>query len=134
MNDQQTTKQRYQTKILGVRNYESDKMTFDVADFTDLTILQQFLEEVYNGESDLTPAGQAFLDEYFGYDNLAAQLVERGSHLAGSDEISDAEKVRALSSWLTIIDPMEAASFIAEQRGEIAGDESLQEALLPPEE
>ena len=52
----------FQSKILGVRNYKSDKDEFVFADFIDMRVLADFLTEVFTTESDITPAGKVFLD------------------------------------------------------------------------
>jgi hypothetical protein len=57
-------------KILGVRSYRSDKNEFSAFDFADIDVLESFLEEVWTGESDITPAGRAFLEKHYGLNNL----------------------------------------------------------------
>jgi hypothetical protein len=65
-------------KILGVRNYRSDKKEFSVFDFADIDVLESFLEEVSTGESDITPAGKSFLEKHYGLNNLSELLHRRG--------------------------------------------------------
>ncbi len=48
-------------KILGYRNYKSDKKEFSEEDFEDQKNTGLFLEEVSNGENDLTNLGKTYL-------------------------------------------------------------------------
>jgi len=120
----------FAAKILGVRNYKSEKKQFDVADFVQNDTLDLFLNEVLTGESDITPAGKTFIERYYGFARLAIDLAERATLIefakrAGSDE---------LYGWLKNIQPMETILFIEQARGRIGPGATLNADLLPPED
>lgn len=120
---------QFSNKILGLRNYRSSKKEFATDDFVNLEVLESFLEEVFNGESDLTPAGKSFLEKYFGFDELADLLVKRGKFSISHQCSQQAE----ISSWLKKTIPMEIMRFIEKSRGNITDDTTLRHDLLPPE-
>jgi hypothetical protein len=116
----------FRGKILGICNYPSDKGEFSVDDFLDLKVLEGFLQEVSTGESDITPAGKAFLERYFGFAELASEL---------SDAFLTNVGVRGseLPTWLESLVPMEIMRFVEEARGNIKAGSRLREDLLPPD-
>ncbi len=118
----------YQGKILGVRNYKSDKKEFFVEDFVTMESLERFLDELDTTECDITPAGKLFLEQYYGFDNLAKLLVERMRLTESIREYS----VEQLSLWLQQLNPMETVTFIEQSRGHISLNQPLNEKLLPP--
>lgn len=123
-------KDRYTEKILAVRNYASEQRVFGVQDFVNTTTLETVLEEVSDGESDITPAGKAFLDQYFGIENVAQMMLERGFL-----DKSTADSVPLVAEWLRALEPMEVVSFVERARSEdVLQGESivLQEKFLPP--
>ena len=107
--------QNYTNKILAIRNYNSDKKEFGVADFQDLTQLKKIISEILTGESDITPAGKMFLQTYYGFDKLSNMF---------NSEFS--------KEWLEGIVPMETIAFIEECRGNNVSNNNLREVLLPP--
>jgi hypothetical protein len=121
----------FATKILGVRNYKAEKKNFYVGDLIQNETLDRFLNEVRTGESDITPAGKAFIERYYGYEKLAMDLAERatlrefGRERATSDE---------LHTWLKALEPMKTVSFIEQARGRISAGATLKPDLLPPED
>jgi hypothetical protein len=93
----------YDSKILAIRLYKSSKQEFRVNDFLDPQALSIILEEITTGESDITPAGKAFLEQYYGNEELTRNMV-----------------------------PMETLRFIEESKGNIQPGQGLREELLPP--
>lgn len=118
----------YTNKILGVRNYASDKKEFNVCDFIDLEILAKFLDEVDTSESDISPAGKSFIKKYYGFSNLARLLV--GQKLL-NEAIAD-YSIDELTHWLENLEPMQAITFIEKSRGNIFDNQLLKEEWLPP--
>lgn len=118
----------YKSKILAIRNYKSDKKEFLVDDFTDIGVLEKILEEIDTGESDITPAGKSFLEEYFGFDKLASILLERKIFLTSPNPSS----LRGLVSWFETLEPMNTITFIEKSKDNISDEQSLREDLLPP--
>lgn len=119
-------------KILGIRNYKSDKKEFLVNDFLNEKLLDEFLDEVYSGESDITPAGKSFLKNYFGFEELAASLFKRNPSFLSIESSSD--KVNEVKHWLENLEPMGTIKFIEETKGGIEKDAPLKGELLPPKE
>lgn len=121
----------FRSKILGVRNYrdKNGKQEFTVDDFAKLEDLACILDEIFTGESDITPAGKSFLEKYYGFNELAKSLFD--SNLLS--ERSATEKMEDLRGWLETLEPMETIKFIEEARGNLKGGEKLPEDLLPPE-
>jgi hypothetical protein len=119
----------FSTKILAIRNYKAEKTEFFTDDFLNIPDLEDFLEEIHTGESDITPAGKSFLQHYYGFDTLADLLSERDS-LSLNKEASTSE---AIKSWLENIKPMEIFAFIEESRGHTVEGLPLRADLLPPE-
>jgi hypothetical protein len=117
----------FRVKILGIRNYPSNKGEFSVDDFLDLKILEDFLQEVLAGESDITPAGKAFLERYYGFAELASRLSNTFREDAG---LSTAEEVQTTLEGLV---PMETMRFVEEARSNIKAGVRLREDLLPPD-
>ncbi len=125
----------YSDKILGVRNYKSNKNEFFTADFINLSDLGNFLGEVSTGESDLTPAGLQFLVDCYGSIQDIAGKIVKGSF---DNEFIFKQKDKAsmiaeYTKWLEGVEPMEIASFIAEARSQINENSKLNIRLLPPE-
>lgn len=120
-------------KILGVRNYKSQKKEFFVDDFLDEKLLDDFLDEVYLEESDITPAGKSFLKNYFGFENLAINLLKRNKFFLSIDTSSNTA-IKEISFWLKNLEPMKIVRFIEESKGTIDENTSLIEELLPPKE
>lgn len=122
--------QLYKNKIFAIRNYESDKKHFTVADFIDLKLLGKVLDEVDTGESDITPAGKAFIEKYYGFAGLAKLLVVQNVLTEAIKDLSYEE----LISWLESLEPMFTINFIETARGNVKKGQSLGEDLLPPED
>jgi hypothetical protein len=121
---------KFQSKILGIRNYKSNKKQFFVDDFLNMEVLTRFLTEVSNCESDITPAGKAFLDRYHGFEDVAAELARKGG-FALTTRPSTPEEIL---DWLKDLQPMQTITFIEEARGNIEPGARLKTDLLPPED
>lgn len=129
--EKQNLIKQFSVKILGVRNYASEQKKFMVSDFIDLTKLDRVLGEVSTGESDITPAGKAFVYNYYDLGELAEKLFnENNKYLF--NEIS-AKSPKDIKEWLLDLEPMVAIAFIEEVRGNITGKGTLKGELLPPE-
>lgn len=115
----------FHRKILGIQNYSSVK--FIVDDFMSLDVLEHFLKEVVTGESDITPAGKAFIEQYYGFTELASRLT---SEFRIDSGLSTTGEVRA---WLEKLVPMESMRFVEEARGNIKAGATLRNDLLPPD-
>ncbi len=123
---------KYLGKILAIRLYPHDKNEFFIDDFKDIKILDEVLEEIFIGESDITPAGYSFLKEYFDLNELAKDLFNlENSKTVGNKSYFKKEQdlVNAIQSQLT---PMETLSFIEMARGNISDQFTLRDDLLPP--
>jgi hypothetical protein len=118
-------------KILGVRNYRSDKNEFSVFDFADIDVLESFLEEVSTGESDITPAGKSFLEKHYGLNNLSELLHRRG---IAHRFVYKGDSPAGIEEWLKNLEPMGTRAFIEEARGNIKPGAKLRADLLPPGE
>lgn len=119
----------FEKKILGIRNYVHEKSEFFVPDFLDIAELDYFLGEVTTGESDISPAGKVFLEKYYGFEQIAKQLFEKkGAFYSEGCFKSEAEMI----NWFKEVVPMEAMTFIETARGNIDGESTLREDLLPP--
>ena len=129
MSSKQELKARFDSKILGIRNYKADKKDFNTDDFLDFETLVDFLWEVYTGESDITPAGKSFLENYFGFDELAKELADKDYNLPPENTETNQQTIAA---WLRSLDPMQTVIFIEQARGNINDDVKLREDLLPP--
>jgi hypothetical protein len=117
-------------KILGVRNYKSEKKEFFVGDFRDLAVLKDFLREVSTGESDITPAGKVFLEKYYRFEDLALEIASKGDFCITNRPSSFEEILK----WVKELQPMETTAFIEEARGNIEPSARLRSDLLPPKE
>ena len=121
--------EKYANKILGVRNYKHEQSEFFVKDFTDLDLLEPILNEMFTGESDISPAGKRFLEEYYGIGNLAELLFRR-------ENIKEMgwsfPSIQEIEEHINNIVPMEAIMFIETARGNISDDSELREDLMPP--
>lgn len=108
---------RYNGKILGLRNYETEKDKFYTIDFINFNTLYGFIWEVSEGESDFTPAGIAFLNEYYNFQNLAEQYRQSGRQLPphGGGK-SEKERVNEFVKYMNSIAPMETTLFIADSQ------------------
>ena len=93
---------------LAVRNYHHEKKFFHEDDFSSLPSLILVLNEVVTGESDLTVEGKKFLEERYGYNELAKKIIQHGGLL----ELSDGQNVEAVESALEKIQPMENRDFM----------------------
>lgn len=120
-------KNRYKAKILGIRNYNHSKNEFFVSDFEDLEILEEFLDELDTGESDITPAGKKFLELFYGYKELGSVLAQRGN--LKEFTVTSPEE---FDIWLSHKEPMEIMRFIETARGNIDENSTLREELMPP--
>ncbi len=123
----------YKSKILGIRNYNSTKTEFDSSDLTNNKMLARFLEEVFTGESDITPAGLAFLESYYGEMKKVAKIkISQETSFASHSRIKKAKMVKDCVEWLASITPMETREFIESSRGNINENSKLKDSLLPP--
>ena len=127
--DKQDIAAAFESKILGIRNYKSDKKEFVVSDLLDTDVLRDFLDEVSTGESDITPAGKVFLNKYFGFKELASRISCNGN-FALREHPATAEEI---SKWLEELKPMETMTFIEEARGNIQPGAAVRSDLLPPD-
>ncbi len=93
---------------LAVRNYRHEKKFFHEDDFSSLPNLILVLNEVITGESDLTLEGKRFLEERYGYNDLAKKIVQNGGLL----ELTDGQNIEAVESALEKIQPMENRDFM----------------------
>lgn len=131
---------QYADKILDVRNYESDKDDFGVVDFLNMDTLYDFIWEVANGESDVTPAGLAFMRECLDMAEIARQwrTDERQLPPHGVGK-NDDERIKYFLEYIDSILPMEMALLLANHRAQTSGDnshytlENLRDELQPPE-
>ncbi len=130
MSNRKELKACYDSKILGIRNYKSDKKEFNTDDFLDFDTLVDFLWEVDASESDITPAGKSFIENYFGFDELAKELASKGYNLP--PEYTETNQ-QTITTWLKSLDPMRTIAFIEEARGNIQHGAQFREDLLPPE-
>lgn len=131
---------RYEGKILGVRNYEAEKNEFVATDFINLDKLYDFIWEVSSGESDFTPAGIAFLNEYFDFTSLANEYRMNDKELPPHGEgRTEKKRIKLFVDYMKSIEPLEVTLFIAQSQGD--GDEkkdhkpgldNLDKRLLPP--
>ncbi|MEK9157086.1 MAG: hypothetical protein AAB448_03075 [Patescibacteria group bacterium] len=92
--------------IMGYRNYKSEKNKFFEEDFEDAKNIGIFLEEVSNGESDLTNFGKAFLLKKLQETDIAQKVLDarKGPY--------DASSTRELVSLVEKMSPHETASFM----------------------
>lgn len=120
----------FKNKILGVRNYKSNKEVFLVSDFLDEKTLDMFLDEVYSGESDLSPAGKCFIENYFGFKNLATSVSNRNPSFLSERSPNN---IVMIENWLKDLLPMQISKFVGEARGELEKDAKLRDELLPPD-
>lgn len=129
----------YEGKILGFRNYESDKDEFFSSDFNNAAILLGFLHEVSEHESDVTPAGISYLKYQLDLEQLAKDARECGIALPpyGRGK-TDEERIGHFLTYIETLEPMETALFTAESRWIPSTDtpkptlNNINEALLPP--
>lgn len=119
----------YKPKILGIRNYKHSKKEFFMEDFLNLKSLDGFLEEVGTGECDITPAGKAFLEKYYGLGELANLLANEIP-----TEDNRAKYKEDITRVLKYLEPMQTMSFVEQARGNISKDFTFREDLLPPKE
>lgn len=132
MNSQEEIKKLYRSKILAVRNYESEKDVYTVDDFLDPPTLVDIFEELFTGESDISPAGKSFVELYFDPEVFARTLVAVNFLRTVIRPASETAYYQGLLSWIKDIEPMEIATFIANAQGVDVDAESLEEDLLPP--
>jgi hypothetical protein len=81
-----------------------------------------------NGESDMTPAGKSFIEQYYGFENLAERLALDGFVLSQVPSPS-----QEICKWLRDLEPMATIRFIEESRGRIGPNASVRDDLLPPD-
>jgi len=124
-----TLEEKYSNKILGVRNYKSDQDEFFVKDFIDLDLLEPILDEFITSESDITPAGEVFLAEYYNIKKLSVQLFERNRLNEIYPKCGSALEIENI---INDFEPMLAISFIEQSKGNISKDSVINERLLPP--
>jgi hypothetical protein len=110
-----------------VRNYRAEKSHFLPDDFTDMESLQDIFEEISNGEADLTPAGKAFLEQYYGLTALAQDLHAQGWWINKPNMTT-----QEIEAWLKDIVPMEISNFISDARGYPPEGKGLPDSFLPP--
>lgn len=128
--DREKLLESYKPKILAIRNYKSDKDEFFVDDFINLDSLEEILMEVDTGESDLTPAGKKFLEDYYGFEELASLLSVRKKYQSMFRNPMSKEEIKSrLENWV----PMEIATFIQQAQGNLSESVKLRDDLLPPE-
>ncbi len=96
--------------VMGYRNYKSEKNKLFEEDFEDPKNIGIFLEEVSNGESDLTNLGKAFLLKKLQETDIAQKVLDAGK---GSYDVSNTAELTALVEKMS---PHETASFIKEAR------------------
>lgn len=125
--DKQKIIESYKVKILGIRNYKHPKNEFFLDDFLKLKILDDFLAEVDSGESDITPAGKAFLETYYGMDQLVLLLTDSIPTESNRNHYKE-----YIAKVLKYLSPMETKTFIEKARGNIGENFTLREDLLPP--
>lgn len=125
----------YKSKILAVRNYESTKDYFVADDFINENMLVEIIDEISTGESDITPAGKSFIEDYYGFENIAKMFNDADISLFIPKETLRKGKVAAYTWWFKNIEPMELAIFIAQSQGlEASKGTPLKEEFLPPED
>ncbi len=117
---------KYEGKVMGVRNYRATKKEFNSSDFIDIKKMEDFLEEVSCGESDITPAGLMFIKEYYGFNKLAKLLYKRKALRL------DFSSRKEIEQWFEEIVPMEISRFVGEAQGGLKGGETLKDELMPP--
>lgn len=127
--NREQARKKYKNKILAIRNYKSDKKHFTVDDFTDLKTLGKILDEIDTSESDITPAGKAFIRNYYGVQGLASLLITQDILTEAIKDLSFEE----LTKWLETVEPMFTINFIETARGNVKKGETLREDLLPPD-
>src|SRR4051812_31251257 len=128
--DKEQLIEAYKAKILGIRNYKSDKKELIVADLIDQKMLAEFVVEVLTGGSDFTPAGKVFLEKFYGFKELAASLLDNVDFNKTHSHVSQSE----LEEWLKGLNPMEVITFIEESKGTIKEGVSVRDDLLPPKD
>lgn len=130
MRDKNEIKVLFDKKILGIRNYKSDKREFNTTDFLDFKVLVDYLWELDTGECDITPAGKSFIENYYGFDELAKKLATHGYDLPPENTVTNQQ---TFTAWLKSLVPMETITFIEQARGNIGESTKLRDDLLPPE-
>ncbi len=103
--------------ILGYRNYPSDKKEFFKEDFEDTGTLQEFLDEIITGESDITELGKNVLLEMFDVSDLAQRILDNG----GLREV-DVTAANQIRNIVLRQEPHVVAAFISEARQKKEGD------------
>lgn len=96
--------------IIGYRNYKSEKNKFFEEDFEDPKTIGIFLEEVSNGESDLTNFGKEFFLKKLQETGVAQKVLDAGK---GPYDVSNTAELTALVEKMS---PHETASFIKDAR------------------
>ena len=133
----------YDGKILGIRNYDTDKTEFYWSDFLDVPVFVDFIMQVSTGESDITPAGAVFIESFINLRKVANEAVIYGMTLPPYDDFSDRpasvdEAINRFVRYVELIPPMETALFIASKPDDRNGGltrpslKDLREEFLPP--
>jgi len=101
-------------ELLGYRNYKPQlgQLEFYADDLKNTHILQKFLNEVDTMESDITPAGKAFL-----LNSENVNLVESLEKAGGLIENGYVKKEDILK-WLNRVDTNEMAKFLSQVSGQ----------------
>lgn len=112
---QREIRKKYKGTILGIRNYHADKNEFFVKDLSQPDSLLDFLFEVAEHESDLTPAGLNFVKEYYDLTKLANEAREQGKALPphGGGKTDD-DRIRHFLNFVNKLEPMENAAFLSD--------------------
>jgi hypothetical protein len=100
--------EKYSNKVLGIRLYNSEKNKFYIADFLDISLLSSFIDELYCCESDITQDGIKFLEENYGFSNLANILLTNNKLKEDIKNYSEAD----LTNWLRTQKPLITSDFI----------------------
>lgn len=97
--------------IFGYRNYRHTKQEFFQEDFEDSETLCDFLDEMFNGESDITEIGKAFLLRMFQSDVMVRKIM--AMECFNSSAFTTPEK---FINAITRHSPHEISMFIARAR------------------
>lgn len=131
--------EKYANKVLGIRNYASEKEEFGVTDFLDLDVLYDFIWEVADGESDFTPAGVIFIRKCLDMHEIANEYRRRGRQLPPHGKAkNDQERITYFLEYVNAVEPMEMALILANHQAKEDGSNTgytladLRDELQPP--